>query len=88
MSCNITLHVQDAASANLSVGGGNSATLSIGAEVIGGGIAYEGEYEVTPSAETQTLPTEARVLGRDITIAPIPSNYGLITWNGSVLTVS
>jgi len=24
----------------------------------------------------------------DITIAPIPSNYGLITWDGSVLMVS
>ena len=24
----------------------------------------------------------------DVTIKPIPQNYGLITWNGSFLTVS
>lgn len=49
---------------------------------------YEGPYEVTPSGETQTLATAARVLVENIIINPIPSNYGLITWNGSVITVS
>ena len=49
---------------------------------------YTGRYEVIPSAETQTLPTNGAVLTEDITIAPIPQNYGLITWNGSILTVS
>lgn len=49
---------------------------------------YSGEYEFTPSAETQTLPTAMRELTQDIVINPIPSNYGLITWNGSTLTVS
>ena len=49
---------------------------------------YEGEYTITPSAEAQTLPSTDTVMHRDIVINPIPSNYGLITWNGSTLTVS
>lgn len=52
------------------------------------GEKYKGEYEVTPSAETQTLETQGLTLNENITIKPIPSNYGLITWDGSILTVS
>ena len=49
---------------------------------------YTGEYEATPSAETQTLNTEGLRLTRNVTVNPIPQNYGLITYNGAVLTVS
>lgn len=49
---------------------------------------YHGAYEVVPSGETQVLSTAGRLLSQDVTINPIPSNYGLITWNGSTLTVS
>lgn len=49
---------------------------------------YEGSYEVTPQAEAQTLATANRAMREDLVINPIPSNYGLITWNGQVLTVS
>lgn len=49
---------------------------------------YEGAYEVTPSAEAQTLPTNMLRMHEDIVIGAIPENYGLITWNGTVLTVS
>ena len=49
---------------------------------------YHGTYEFTPSAEQQTVRTAGLVLEEDITIAPIPDNYGLITWDGSVITVS
>lgn len=49
---------------------------------------YEGEYTVTPSAEAQTLEIEGKWARRDIVVQPIPSNYGLITWNGAILTVS
>lgn len=49
---------------------------------------YTGPYEWTPSDEVQTLEiADKKALG-NITINPIPSNYGLITWNGSTLTVS
>ena len=49
---------------------------------------YTGAIEVTPSAERQTLPTINRTVTDNIIINPIPSNYGLITWNGATLTVS
>ena len=38
----------------------------------GGGEAYEGNYEITPSEELQTLPTANRMLARNIVVAPIP----------------
>ena len=50
--------------------------------------AYIGPVEVTPTQETQVLHTGGFLVGQDITVNPIPSNYGLITWNGAVLTVS
>ena len=50
--------------------------------------SYTGPYEVTPSAETQTLETDSLYMRGNVIINPIPSNYGLITWNGSTLTVS
>lgn len=49
---------------------------------------YDGEYSFTPSMETQVINVRNKVVYRDITIDPIPSNYGLITWNGSTITVS
>lgn len=49
---------------------------------------YTGSYDVTPTQNTQTLKTEGLMMSRDVIINPIPSNYGLITWNGSTLTVS
>ena len=49
---------------------------------------YEGEYTVTPQAVEQILQTKDKLLTDNIVINPIPSNYGLITWNGSTLTVS
>ena len=50
--------------------------------------SYDGPYEVTPSASEQVLETDQLCMVGDITINPIPSNYGLITWDGSSLTVS
>ena len=49
---------------------------------------YTGETVVTPSTSEQVLATAQKVVTRNIVINPIPSNYGLITWNGSTLTVS
>lgn len=49
---------------------------------------YEGDYTITPTQEEQVLPTNGKYLLNNLTINPIPNNYGLITWNGSVLTVS
>lgn len=49
---------------------------------------WGGPYEVTPQATAQTLATSGLQMARDLTIDPIPSNYGLVTWDGSTLTVS
>lgn len=48
---------------------------------------YKGECSVTPKDTEQTLETEGKVLLNNITIAPIPKNYGKISWNGATLTV-
>lgn len=62
--------------------------MKVAAEYKIGGDDYEGDYEVTPSQETQVLNTQNKLMRNNVTINPIPSNYGLITWNGGVLTVS
>ena len=49
---------------------------------------YHGAYTITPSSETQILDTDTLILDGNITINPIPSNYGLISWDGSKITVS
>ena len=49
---------------------------------------YMGPFEATPTTSTQQFATAGKYLARNITINPIPSNYGLITWNGTTLTVS
>lgn len=79
------ISVVDQIGANLSDTESISASLAI-PEFIS--VFYDGDYSVTPSAERQTLQTQGLAMRQDITIEPIPSNYGLITWNGSYLTVS
>ena len=64
--------------------------VEIGGVIIdGSGVpAYEGEYSATPSETAQRFATRNRRMTADFIVNPIPSNYGRITWNGSVLTVS
>lgn len=49
---------------------------------------YTGDTHVTPSDFSQVLLTANKVLLDHIYIDPIPFNYGKITWDGAVLTVS
>ena len=56
--------------------------------VVGTAHIYDGPYEATPSSETQTFQTENKKMEQNFVVNPIPSYYGLITWNGSVITVS
>lgn len=49
---------------------------------------YDGAYEIAPTSEAQTIPVHGFRFEQDLIIDPIPSNYGLITWDGSTLTVS
>lgn len=54
----------------------------------GGVDVYTGEYEITPGEEEVVLNTSDKLLTQRITIAAIPSNYGLVSWNGTTLTIS
>lgn len=49
---------------------------------------YDGPTEVTPGEEPQVLNTQNKTLVNRVVVNPIPPNYGKITWNGSILTVS
>lgn len=49
---------------------------------------YTGNYTIAPGTEEQVLSTKNLWMTDNITIEAIPQNYGLITWNGTVLTVS
>lgn len=84
----VELHVLDDATAHLGITDDSPVNLAVGAEVIGGGVPYSGAYTVRPQPYAQTLETANARLDRDIVVEAIPNNYGLITYNGSVITVS
>ena len=50
--------------------------------------SFSGPYTVTPTQSQQVLQTEGMKMAHNVVVEPIPSCYGLITWNGSTLTVS
>lgn len=49
---------------------------------------YTGITTATPNADTQVFATGGTIMTKDFIVNPIPSNYGLVTWNGSTLTIS
>jgi len=49
---------------------------------------YTGPYVYSPGAESQTVEISGKRATQNIIIEAVPQNYGLITWNGSTLTVS
>ena len=88
MSCRrVRLHVLQPESVHLAVGADGGMALAVGAEIYASS-AYHGDYSVTPTNQAQTLPTAGHTLRGDIVVEAIPSNYGLITYNGSIITVS
>lgn len=48
---------------------------------------YPGPTEFTPSTQKQTIEVSGYRLKENITIDPIPANYGRLVWNGHTLTV-
>ena len=48
---------------------------------------YEGAYEFTPTEDAQTISIAGHKAAANIIINPIPSNYGKVTWTGTVLTI-
>ena len=49
---------------------------------------YTGPLTATPGAQPQTFETAGLMLPGDFVVEAVPNNYGLITWNGSTITVS
>lgn len=72
-------------SGSLSGLGGLSGSLSGAPPVVP---VYNGPYEFTPSQEAQTIQINGKMAIEDIVVNPIPSNWGLIAWNGSWLGIS
>ncbi len=70
-------------------GGDDRATWRSGEYIPAGEApAYEGEYTLTPTEDTQTLPTDGRLMAADVVIEPIPTNYGRIEYDGVGITLT
>lgn len=52
-----------------------------------GASMYAGATALTPTQNTQVLFTAGKLVVSDITVAPIPENYGRITYSGFKLRV-
>lgn len=52
-----------------------------------GGDPYDGEYDITPKVEAQTMPTKEKIMLEDVTIRAIP--YAEVTnqSNGKTVTI-
>lgn len=68
-----------------------------GADTLNGGLSvpeviqnerYRGSYQFTPSETEQEIQIADKTATQNIIIAPIPQNYGLITYNGVGIRVS
>ena len=84
----LALHVEESAHASLSVSD-DSCSLNIGGQFYAIGTPeYSGNYEIEPSENYQTIPMEGLRATHNVVIDPIPNNYGLITYDGTGITVS
>ena len=86
----VVIKVGDSTAVSVSVGASDDLPVGIGEKTYIGTTCpeYAGSYSVTPSQEAQYLQTAGKRMADNVRVDPIPSNYGLITWNGSTLTVS
>lgn len=85
MSINAKCSLQGVVVGSQILNGGISQSMKlIGSVNVGGAILpeyYYGEYEITPNAETQILGTSQKLMEKDVVVAPIPKEYGLVTYN-------
>ncbi len=67
----------------------SSATGFLHGKLTPPGIVVLQNKSAVPSATQQIITADAGYDGlAEVTVSPIPNNYGLITWNGTTLTVS
>ena len=84
--CRITLHIREPAPIPVHVAGPGQITMHV---TEGGGAPARTQSKAAiPSQEAQIITPDEGYLLDSVTVAPIPSNYGLITYNGGILTVS
>ena len=94
MSVNLPIIVpmtiaDDAQNIALGVSADEALAVALGVSVnTVAGEHYSGQTDFTPTAERQIISTAGLIMDGDIYVEPIPSNYGLITWNGSFIRVS
>ena len=85
-----TIHISGSSGGTVQIGGGTGRHAEI---KVSGGTGppvekYAGPYEFTPAEETQTVTINGKQATQDITINPIPSNYGRVSYNGRVITIT
>ena len=66
--------------------GANFGEVQTVTEYVGGEL-YQGEYEITPKVEAQTLLTAKKVLERNVTIKKIPYAEVQNNANGKTVTI-
>lgn len=71
---------------SLSASGSLGGTITVPSII--GSLPYEGEYEFTPTVETQIIEINGLRATSNITINAIPRNYGLVEWNGNGIKIS
>lgn len=65
----------------------SSASASLGGKLSAGYLLQD--KTIVPGATEQTITADVGFGGlSSVTISPIPQNYGLISWDGSTITVS
>lgn len=86
---NIPLKVSTDGEYSLGVDGGSNITIGVDTTITAANMPhYTGPTTIEPASVPQVLETRGMALDDDITIGAIPSNYGLITWDGSALIIS
>lgn len=85
-----TIQISGSRGGTIEIAGGSGQHAAIKITESGGGTipGYEGPYEFTPTQETQTAQIGGKRATQDITIHPIPQNYGLVTYSGNIITIS
>ena len=61
--------------------------VEIDVSSFGGGIPYEGQYDVVPSVDFQLLPTAEKVLEDDVIVHPIPYSEVSNKFGGYTVTI-
>lgn len=84
----LNLIIEDQEGFDLSIGEPEAYEFSIGEVIHLGGEQYTGSYEWTPSRARQIIPISGKQASANIVINPIPNNYGLVTYNGSTITIT